>query len=162
MLAPEKDVAIMLVANDETARSFDLAAALLDIIMDIEPLPGRRLMGFKFAEIMETEGIDAARAFVAKTKEDTVERKNYLWKENEGAFINPGYHYLEVKKYPEAIELFRFNVEQFPTSGWAYAHLAYACAESGDHGMARQYYEKAIELVPDEPSFKAELSKLGK
>jgi tetratricopeptide (TPR) repeat protein len=152
----------MLVANDELLRTYDLAVALLDIIMDIEPLPGRRQIGFKFAEVMKAEGLDNAKAFFKKTKEDTVQQKFYLWKEDDAAFAYPGYLYLEHEMYPEAIEMFRFNLEQFPNSGWAYAHLATGVARSGDKALARQYYRKAIELLPEEESFKEELKNLGK
>lgn len=162
MLVPEKDLSIMLVANDELLRTYDLATALLDITMGIEPLPGRRQIGFKFAEVMKAEGIDNARAFFKKTKEDTVQRKFYLWEEDDAAFAYPGYLYMEHEMYPEAIEMFKFNLEQFPNSGWAYSHLATGVARSGDKTLAKQYYKKAIELLPEEQSFKDELKKLGK
>lgn len=162
MLVPEKDLSIMLVANDELLRTYDLAAALLDITMGIEPLPGKRQIGFKFAEVLRTEGVDNARAFFTKTKEDSVQQKFYLWKEEDGAFAYPGYLYMEHEMYQEAIEMFKFNLEQFPNSGWAYSHLATGVARSGDKTLARQYYKKAIELLPEEPSFKEELEKLGK
>jgi CubicO group peptidase (beta-lactamase class C family) len=159
MLVPEKHISIMLVGNYELLRTYDLAASLLDILMNIEPLPGRQQIGFKFAEVMQAEGIDAAKAFFKKTEVDSAQRKFYLWAEDDGALAYPAYLYMEHEMYPEAIEIFKFNLEQFPTSGWAYSHLATGYARSGDKVLARQYFKKAIELLPQEASFREELNK---
>jgi tetratricopeptide (TPR) repeat protein len=152
----------MLVSNYELLRSFDLATSLLDILIDIEPLPGRQQIGFKFAEIMKAEGLEAAIEFFKKTHADSAQRNFYIWDENDAAIAYPGYLFMQNEMYPEALEMFKFNVEQFPNSGWAHAHLATGYAQSGDNILARQYFEKAIQLLPDEPSFKEELSRLGK
>jgi CubicO group peptidase (beta-lactamase class C family) len=160
MLVPEKNLSIMLVGNYELLRTHDLAMALLDIIMNIEPLTARQQIGFKFAEVMQAEGIDKAKAFFEKTKADSTQRKLYLWSEDDGALAYPGYQYLEHDMYPEAIEILKFNVAQFPNSGWAYFHLAKSYARSGDKASARQYFEKAIEQSPQEESFKEALNKL--
>ena len=162
LLVPEKNISIMLVGNYELLRTYDLAASLLDILMDIEPLPGRQQIGFKFAEVMRAEGIDAAKAFFKKINSDSVQRKFYLWDEDDAALAYPGYLFMEHEMYSEAIEMFKFNVAQFPNSGWANAHLATGYAKSGDKKSARQYFKKAIEQLPDEESFKEELNKLGK
>ncbi len=162
LLVPEKNISIMLVANYELFRSYDLAAALLDILMDIEPLPGRQLIGFKFAEIMKAEGMDAAKAFFEKTKADTSAHKLYIWSEDEAALAYPGYLFMQHRMYTDALEMFKFNVEQFPGSGWANYHMAKGYATSGDSVSARQQLKKAIEISPQEGSFKEELKKLGK
>lgn len=162
LLVPEKNISIMLVSNYELLRTDDLAAAILDILMDIDPLPGRRQIGFKFAEVMKAEGIDAAKIFFEKTNADSVQRRFYLFDEDDAAFAYPGYLFMEQGMYSEAIEMFKFNVEQFPNSGWAHSHLATAHAKSGDKVLARQHFKKAIELLPDEGSFKEELNKLGR
>jgi CubicO group peptidase (beta-lactamase class C family) len=162
LLVPEKNISIMLVSNYELLRTDDLAAAILDILMDIDPLPGRRQIGFKFAEVMKAEGIDAAKAFFEKTNADSVQRRFYLFDEDDAAFAYPGYLFMNHEMYPDAIEMFKFNVEQFPNSGWAHAHLATVHAKSGDKVLARLHFKKAIELSPDERSFKEELNKLGR
>ena len=162
LLVPEKKTSIILVSNDELLRSYDLATSILDILMDIEPLPGRQQIGFKFAEIMKADGLDAAKEFFATTNADSAKRKFYIWNENDAAIAYPAYLFMQNEMYAEAIVMFKFNVEQFPNSGWANAHLATAYARSGDTGLARQYFERAIELSPDESSFKEELNKLGK
>jgi len=162
MLVPEKNLSIMLVGNYELLRTYDLAAALLDILMNIEPLPGRQQIGFKFAEVMKAEGIDAAKTFFEKTDADSVQRKFYLWSEDDGALAYPGYLLMQHEMYPDALQMFIFNAEQFPDSGWAHFHLATAYAKTGDKDSARQHLKEAIALLPGEESFKDELKKLGK
>jgi CubicO group peptidase (beta-lactamase class C family) len=161
LLAPEKNISVMLVCNYEVIRTYDLATAILDILLGEEPLLVRRPIGFNFAEVMKAEGLDAARAFVKTTREDSVKRNYYIWNENDGAFAYPGYLYLDNNKFEEAIEVFKFNLEQFPNSGWAHSHLAGAYAKAGSHALARQHFQKAIELLPAEEYFKEELKKVG-
>ena len=79
-----------------------------------------------------------------------------------GAIEYAGYLYLQQKMYPEAIEVFKYNVEYFPNCGWAYAHFAAGYSAAGDKTRARNSLEKAIELAPDEKYFKEELRKLEK
>jgi CubicO group peptidase (beta-lactamase class C family) len=162
VLVPEKNISVMLVGNYELIRTYDLGTALLDLVMNIEPLITRQQIGFKFAEVMQREGIAAARDFYAKAKEDTLQRRLYIWREDDGALAYPADLFLHHKMYPEAIGMFKFNAEQFPDSGWAQAQLARALAESGDKVSARQHYKKAIALLPEEKSLKDALSKLGK
>jgi tetratricopeptide (TPR) repeat protein len=162
MLAPEKNISVMLVCNYEVIRTYDLAMAMLDILLDKEPYPVKRPIGFNFAEVMKAEGIDAARAFVKKTSEDSVKRAYYVWDEDDAAFAYPGYLYMDSNMFEEAVEVFKFNVEQFPNSGWAQSHLAGAYAKTGANALARQHFQKAIELLPEEQSFKDELKKVGR
>jgi CubicO group peptidase (beta-lactamase class C family) len=162
LLVPEKKISIMLVGNYELLRTYDLAASLLDILTGIKPLPVKRQIGFMFAEVMKREGIDAAEASFEKIKSDSVLRKFYLWDEDDAAFTYPGYLFMEHEMYPDAEQMFKFNLKQFPNSGWAHAHLATGYATSGNKVMARKHFKKAIELLPDEVSFKKELDKLGK
>lgn len=160
MLVPEKNISVMLVGNYELVRSYDLAVGILDILLDKEPNVVRRHIGFAFAETMQTGGIEAAKAFVNAVREDSVKQAWYIWDENQGAIAYPGYLYLENNKFDEAIEVFKFNLEQFPKSAWAHAHLATGYARKGTKDLARQYFTKASGLMPEEEFFKEELAKL--
>jgi Flp pilus assembly protein TadD len=85
-----------------------------------------------------------------------------LWKEDDAAMTYPGYLFMEQKMFNEALEVFKFNVELNPTSGYAYGHLGVAYARSGKKQQAKENLTKAIELVPTEKYFKDELNKLIK
>ena len=64
--------------------------------------------------------------------------------------------------FPEAIELFKFNLEQFPNSGYAYGHLGNAYLRAGNNDLAKLNFTKAAELVPEEQYYKEELAKLSR
>ncbi|MEX1238171.1 MAG: serine hydrolase [Cyclobacteriaceae bacterium] len=161
MLAPEKNISVMLACNYEVIRTFDLASAILDILLDQEPYLARRPIGFDFAEVRKAKGLDVASEFVKETSEDSVKRGYYVWGEDEGAYAYPGYLYLDNDMFEEAIAVFKFNVAQFPNSGWAHSHLAGAYAKAGSKALARQHFQRAIELLPEEESFKEELKKVA-
>jgi CubicO group peptidase (beta-lactamase class C family) len=161
MLVPERNMSIMLVSNYELVRTYDLAAAVLDILLDKEPNPVRRHIGLGFVEVLKAQGLDAAKSFVKTTREDSVKRSYYLWDENDAAYAYAGYLCLEQKMLDEAIAVFKFNLEQFPKSAWANAHLATGYAEAGQRDLARQHFQKAIELQPEEQHFRDELRKVG-
>ncbi len=162
LLVPERKISIILVSNYELVRTFDLATALLDILMGVKPQPLRRQIGFKFGEVMKSESVTAARRLYETISHDSLQRKLYLWEEDDAALAYPGYLFMENKMFADAIEMFRFNLEKFPNSGWAHAHLATGYANSGDLDSARLNYQKAIKLLPDEKYFREELDKLGK
>jgi Flp pilus assembly protein TadD len=72
----------------------------------------------------------------------------------------PGYVLLEQKMLAEALEVFTFNLEINPQSGYAYGHLGVAYANAGKRDLAKRNLQKAIDLVPSEEYFKDELKKL--
>jgi CubicO group peptidase (beta-lactamase class C family) len=113
--------------------------------------PGRRLR-----KAIGTVGIDAA------VKEFRQERRQHpdTFKANEGRINSLGYQYLRDKKIKEAIELFKLNVELFPTSSNVYDSLGEAYLEKGDKELAIQNYKKAIELNPDNQNALAILKRL--
>lgn len=160
MLVPEKNISIMLVSNYEVIRTNEVGNAILDILLDKDPGPMRRQIGFAFAESLKAGGVEAAKAFVKAAHEDSVKRTYYIWDEDEGAFAYPGYLYMDSDKFDEAIEVFKFNLEQFPNSAWAHAHLATGYARKGTKELAREYFKKAITLMPEETYFKEELEKV--
>jgi len=64
---------------------------------------------------------------------------------------NIGYNLLRAKKFPEAIAVFLWNVEAYPLSANACDSLAEAYMESGDTENAIKFYEKVLEMIPDDP-----------
>jgi tetratricopeptide (TPR) repeat protein len=153
MLIPDKNMAIMLVSNYELLRSEDIALAVLDILVDKKPKPIKRQIGFKFAEILIADGIEKAKEFYQLAKADSAQHDLYFWKEDEAVMAYAGYLLINHKKYKEAIEVFKFNVELFPGSGHALGHLGVAYIGAGDTVQARANLKRAIKLVPDEAYF---------
>jgi len=159
LLVPERNISVMMVSNYEAFRPIDFAYGVLDIILDEEPVTATRQIGLEFAEIMNEQGIEKAKEFYKKTSGDSIQRQYYRW--DEDAFGYAGYTLLDRKKFPEAIELFKFNLEQFPYSGYAYAHLANAYMRAGNNDLAKLNFTRAAELAPEEEYYKEMLVKLS-
>lgn len=147
LLVPDKNISIEIASNYEFTRTGDLGRFLLDIVMGVEPGPIREQIGFTFSKALRTKGIDSARALYKKIKEDTVQRKYYMWNENQAALAYAGYSLMDRKMFTDALEVFKFNVEQFPNSGFALGHLARAYRKSGDKSLAVTTFKKAIALL---------------
>jgi tetratricopeptide (TPR) repeat protein len=92
---------------------------------------------------LEKAGIEAAVELYHKIKTDT---ENYLLDENQ--FNALGYRLLQTNKIPEAIEIFKLNVQAFPQSWNVYDSLAEAYMIKGENEAAIKYYEKSLDLNP--------------
>jgi CubicO group peptidase (beta-lactamase class C family) len=98
-----------------------------------------------FANVIRTGGI-------AKAKEVFPQfREKYSSTFTESRINTLGYAFLNAKKFTEAIEVFKLNVEAFPTSANTYDSLAEAYLNSGDRENALKYYEMALQKSEDDP-----------
>ncbi|RYZ44273.1 MAG: serine hydrolase [Myxococcaceae bacterium] len=78
-----------------------------------------------------------------------------------GQLNSLGYQYLGAGRAPDAIELFKLNVEMFPKDANLYDSLGEAYLAQGDKERARVNYSKALELEPGMPSAEAALKAMG-
>lgn len=121
--------------------------------LDYEPYnsPGRRLY-----KAIERDGIEAAvnqyRAGVKANPEAN--------RVKEGPMNSLGYQFLTSKRFKEAIEILKLNVEAFPDSFNVYDSLGEAYMENGDKALAIQNYKKSVELNPGNTSGIERLKKL--
>jgi CubicO group peptidase (beta-lactamase class C family) len=67
---------------------------------------------------------------------------------DEGQMNRLGYFLLGRKRLPEAIEVFRANVEDYPNSSNTYDSLGEAYLAAGEKELATKNYEKSVELNP--------------
>ena len=160
VLIPEKNISIQVVSNYELTRPADIAYGVLDLILGETPDTIKRQIGFHFAEVLMQQGIAKAKDFFYRTQADSVERNYYFWKEDDAALAYPGYLLLDQGMFPEAEQILKFNLEQFPSSGHAYGHLGIAYARMKKNELARLHLRKALERVPGDEDFTAELEKL--
>ena len=63
-----------------------------------------------------------------------------------------GFRLVNEKRFAQAIEIFKLNVEAYPTSANAYDSLGEAYMLSGNKEMAIKFYEKSVELNPNNQS----------
>ena len=80
---------------------------------------------------------------------------------SENTLNDIGYQFLREKKYPDAITIFRRNVELHPRSANTYDSLAEAYMDAGEHDLAVTNYKKSLELNPANGNAKAMLAKLA-
>ncbi len=65
-----------------------------------------------------------------------------------------------MKKFQEAIKLFKLNVEYFPDSWNVYDSLAEAYMKNGNNDLAIKNYEKSLELNSENKNASEMLKKL--
>lgn len=70
----------------------------------------------------------------------------YDFGENE--LIGLGYQLIAMKKYPDAIAVFKLSTEMYPKSYNAYDSLAEAYMDNGSKNLAIENYRKSLELNP--------------
>jgi CubicO group peptidase (beta-lactamase class C family) len=98
-----------------------------------------------FANLIRSEGI-------AKAKEGFPQfREKYSSTFTETRINSLGYAFLNAKKFTEAIEVLKLNLEAFPGSANAYDSLAEAYLNSGDRQNALKYYEMALQKAETDP-----------
>jgi tetratricopeptide (TPR) repeat protein len=65
-------------------------------------------------------------------------------------FLNQlGYRLINQNRLEQAMEIFKLNVDAYPSSANVYDSLAEAYTRSGNREMAIKFYEKSIELNPN-------------
>ena len=104
-------------------------------------------------------GIDAAIAEYHELRERYYGRGAYDFSED--ALNELGYQLLGVEAIDDAITLFRLNADYHPDSANVWDSLAEAYARAGDRQLARLYYERSLQLDPDNANARAKLQELS-
>ncbi len=106
-----------------------------------------RLLEDVLAEVIEAEGI---RAGVGKYRE--LRERHYggfTYDFSENVLNTLGYRLMNEDKLEEAISIFRLNIEMYPDSSNPYDSLGEAYLKASDRRRARIFYQKSLELNPD-------------
>lgn len=118
-------------------------------------LQGRNLA----SEMIKNGGPDSLQASLAKVRELRNNKGDIYFDE---ASINEiGYYLIGAGKLPEAIEVFKLNVEVFPESANAYDSLGEAYMKNGDKENAIENYKKSLALNPENENAKRMLNELN-
>jgi len=100
--------------------------------------------GFLFLRAVVEKGMDEA-------KKSYYEIRKIRPADLDEATINRvGYSLMNAKKYKEAVEVLKLNVEAYPGSANVYDSLAEAYLNNGEREMAVTYYKKVLEMVPQD------------
>jgi CubicO group peptidase (beta-lactamase class C family) len=139
----EKDLVVLL-NNTGGTRLGDMSRAIRGILFE-KPydLPKKSIANAVLATILE-KGIEAGLAQYRDLKEKYAD--TYVHSEQEMNIA--GYTLLQKGKVKEAIEVFKLNVEAFPTSSNVYDSLGEAYMNDGNKELAIKNYQKSVELDP--------------
>ncbi|HEY8223625.1 MAG TPA: tetratricopeptide repeat protein, partial [Pyrinomonadaceae bacterium] len=80
---------------------------------------------------------------------------------NEVTLNTLGYQQLQAQHVPEAIALFKLNVEMYPNGFNTYDSLAEGYMSQGDREAAIRNYRKSLALNPNNTNAVSMLKKLG-
>lgn len=111
-------------------------------------------------ETFSTHGTEAMVDQYAKLRDRYYGKAAYDFGENSLNAL--GYALLGQDEVEAAIAIFRLNVEKFPESANVYDSLAEAYMTSGDHRLARIYYEKSLLLNPENQNAVDMLNEIAK
>jgi glyoxylase-like metal-dependent hydrolase (beta-lactamase superfamily II) len=104
------------------------------------------------AEMIEKKGLKTAIDKFRDEYKNGSKSKKYYFLEQE--FNSLGYRFLNHKKYPEAIEIFKLNVEMYPESKNVYDSLGEAYLNAGQKKLALSYYNKVLKMDPKDSNAK--------
>jgi tetratricopeptide (TPR) repeat protein len=71
-----------------------------------------------------------------------------------------GYRLLRAERFDDAIAIFRLNIEEYPDAWNPYDSMGEAYMMAGDLETAIEFYEKSLELNPDNTGGKAMLERI--
>ncbi len=104
-------------------------------------------------EIVDKLGLDESLQFF-----ETLQEEKQL---NERGMNILGYRLLWVERINDTIRVFNLNIAAFPESWNVYDSLAEAYMIAGENDKAVKYYQKSLEINPDNENAKKKLNELN-
>lgn len=102
-------------------------------------------ISFEMRRIIDEQGIEEAVSHYSSLKENNTEEYDF----SEAQLNMLGYQYLEKDEFHIALAIFKLNMEAYPDGFNTYDSYAEALMMKGDTAQAIKYYEKSLELNPD-------------
>lgn len=155
-LTDDKHVIILLNNTGGTILQ-EISNAIINILYDLPyELPKRPLMD-ELAKAQAEAGIAGAIKKYRQLKADYPDRYNF----QERVLNNFGYMLVRQGNFPDAIEVFKLNVEAYPNAFNTYDSLGEAYMLNGDKALAIKNYEKSLALNPENDNAREMLKKLA-
>ncbi len=110
----------------------------------------------QFVKIYKNEGLNPALDYYHELKEKSPEEKIF----DEDVVNGFGYILLRAEKVDDAIAIFKMNAEAYPDSSNVYDSLAEAYMKKGEKDLAIKYYQKSLELNPENANATEKLKQL--
>ena len=154
---PVQQHLIVLFNNTGSAPLNEIATAIAGILYDKPYAQPRRSLATALGTAIAESGVAEGIASFAELKERNAEY--YL---NEAEMNNLGYSLMQGGNVKAAIEVFKLNVQEFPTSWNVYDSLGEAYMNDGQTALAITNYEKSIQLNSGNTAGKQILERLKK
>ncbi|TQF15044.1 serine hydrolase [Myxococcus llanfairpwllgwyngyllgogerychwyrndrobwllllantysiliogogogochensis] len=156
---PEKKEVVIVLSNvGRGVRAQSLAVGVLSALYGVTPQtplkPISEVVSASLAKGTATEAITQYKAL--KEKKPT----EYFF--GAGELNRVGYQLLQGGRVPEAIEIFKLNVDQFPQDGNVHDSLGEAYIAHGDKALAASSYRRSLELDPTNTNAEKVLKEIEK
>jgi len=157
ILLPAENLGVVVMSNSDVSPVDEVALeVLLAALGEKFSLPIPRVSS-EFAFVLENEGMEAAS------------ERYFELHETEPAGWVFGFHQLdqvceallEKERNAEAFEVATLNSDLYPEVGSAFTRLGQTLVATGDSDRAREQFEHALQLVPNDAAARAGLNKLG-
>jgi CubicO group peptidase (beta-lactamase class C family) len=159
----------IIVFDNAHYNAHEIASNALNILNGVQvPYPKKSIAKI-YAKVLLSNGANAARDTLNILQKDTLhyflseDEMNSLGYDFMGGSNNPNpYHFPEERKYNEAVETLKLNMELFPNSWNVYDSYGEALLTVGRKEEAIKMYKKSIELNPKNEGGKKVLEQLLK
>jgi CubicO group peptidase (beta-lactamase class C family) len=157
--APERKEVVVLFDNTSRGSKLQgIATGVLSILHGIPPRQPQPSIGEVVMETLEKSSVAEAIARYRALK--ATKAREYDFSERE--LNRVGYQLMEAGRVTEAIELFKLNVEMFPSGANGYDSLGEAYLANGNKELAIASYRRAVELNPSNKGTVEALQRLEK
>ncbi|MHC4416854.1 MAG: serine hydrolase domain-containing protein [Planctomycetota bacterium] len=155
-LLPDEDVGVVLASNYSQTPIRAMRNGVLDILFGTEPQMPKRSIAYVFAQTLAVQGFDAAKAQYLQLKAEAADQYEF----HDRALNTLGYVMIQRGQLAAALEVFRFNADQYPDVANCWDSLGEANLLLGNREEGIRCYRKALELDPDFESAQRALEKL--
>ncbi|MCB1025955.1 MAG: tetratricopeptide repeat protein, partial [Acidobacteria bacterium] len=114
----------------------------MEVIRNYRPLRPLREMA------IESVQKNDVKSFLAKAKE-RLKDPLYKYQGSEDEINDFGYNLIQMKRFDDAIEVFKLNAELYPESSNVYDSLAESYMRAGNNELATKFYNRSLELNPN-------------
>jgi CubicO group peptidase (beta-lactamase class C family) len=145
LLLPERQQAAVILSNQESSAWSQVRRALVSVILDQEPLPGRVSWMIPINRALQAGGIQAAYQCYDQLKKSSSEEICI----DDYGLISLVYQLVSAKKLDLSIEVLKLNLQAFPNDVDTYTFLARLHIRKGETAQAEEALRKALTIEPE-------------
>ncbi len=157
ILLPAENLGVVVMINSDVSPVGDVAQAAVLAALGEEFRFPRARISFEFAHVLENEGMEAASERYFELQETEPAAWVFGFQELDQVCET----LLEKERTAVAVEVATLNADVYPGTSAAFARLGQALAAAGDPDGAREHFEHALQLAPNDAAARAGLNALG-